>query len=149
MSGFSQLIFIENWVCNDVAKENMKLMFDFYENDLIGTFSSFCIEIEMWQKKLTNMPEKSNCALTHLNMCNELMFPNIKKLLKIYNTIPVTTAQIERYFSKLGLIKSKTRNATGQDGLDKLMFLSIHRDIIVTFEEFLIEFKQTNRRLDI
>lgn len=78
-----------------------------------------------------------------------MIFPNVNKLLKIYNTIPVTTAQIERSFSKLGLVKTDLRNSTGQERLDGLLFLSIHRNIDVSFDEFINEFKKSSRRLDI
>ena len=149
MSVFSHLMYTKDWTCDDETKHQIKILFDFYEMDLNDSFPSVLDEIELWQKKLDNLKEKPISALNHMKLCNEHLFPNVKKLLKIYNVIPVTTAQIERSFSKLGLIKTEVRNSTGQERLEGFMFLSIQRNVTVTFDEFLTEFKKSCRRLDI
>uniref|UniRef100_A0A8C1LI83 HAT C-terminal dimerisation domain-containing protein n=1 Tax=Cyprinus carpio TaxID=7962 RepID=A0A8C1LI83_CYPCA len=44
-----------------------------------------------------------------------IVFPTFFKLLKIFATLPVSTASTERSFSKLKLLKTKLRNACGQE----------------------------------
>ena len=54
------------------------------------------------------------------------MFPMISSLAFIYKTLPPHTADCERDFSKMKLIKTSCRNRMGEDTLDGLMRLSIN-----------------------
>ena len=54
-----------------------------------------------------------------------LMFPNLVKLLQIYQIIPLTTATAERSFSTLKLVKSNLRNRLKEDTLDWCMRIAI------------------------
>ena len=45
-------------------------------------------------------------------------------------TVPVTSAECEREFSKLALIKNKLRTTCGQQRLEKLVVCSVERDIV-------------------
>uniref|UniRef100_A0A8C2E6A8 HAT C-terminal dimerisation domain-containing protein n=1 Tax=Cyprinus carpio TaxID=7962 RepID=A0A8C2E6A8_CYPCA len=53
-----------------------------------------------------------------------IVFPTFFKLLKIFATLPVSTASTERSFSKLKLLKTKLRNACGQERLNDHLLLS-------------------------
>ena len=55
-----------------------------------------------------------------------LMFPTLSKLAQIYITLPPHTADCERGFSKMKLIKTDARNRMGEDSLDSLMRISIN-----------------------
>ena len=55
-----------------------------------------------------------------------VMFPNLSKLAQIYKTLPPHTADCERAFSKMKLVKSDTRNRMREDTLEKLMRISIN-----------------------
>ena len=54
-----------------------------------------------------------------------LIFPNLVKLLQIYQIIPLTTATVERSFSTLKLVKSNLRNHLKEDTLDWCMRIAI------------------------
>ncbi|XP_022164654.1 52 kDa repressor of the inhibitor of the protein kinase-like, partial [Myzus persicae] len=75
-------------------------------------------------------------ALTHASE----FYPNIKELLKIICVIPVTTCTAERTFSSLRRTKTYLRSTIGEDRLNGLMLLNIHRDINITPEEVIEEF---------
>lgn len=109
----------------------------------------FVAEVEMWQKRLANMTKKPKTAMDHLKNCPKDLFPNIHTLLKIFSVIPVTTADVERSFSKMKQLKTDDRNTTAEERLNGLMFLSIHRDIEVSFEKFIADFRKGKRRLDV
>jgi len=50
-------------------------------------------------------------------------------------TLPVTTASSERYFSSLRRLKTYLRNTTGENRLNGLAVMNIHRDLVVTTGE--------------
>ena len=45
-------------------------------------------------------------------------------------SVPVTSAECERAFSKLALIKNKLRTSCGQERLEKLLLGSVERDVV-------------------
>lgn len=69
--------------------------------------------------------------------------------MQIGATLPVTVASSERSFSTLRRIKTYLRNKTGEQRLNGLALLNIHRDIEVTNEEILNIMAKKPRRLDI
>jgi len=48
---------------------------------------------------------------------------------EFFLTCPITTASLERGFSKLKIIENRLRTTQGQDRLEALMFLGIEKDI--------------------
>lgn len=81
--------------------------------DAVQKYSSFLdtydgIEGEFlhWQvfwKKKKDEASQIDSALTALNHCSPIVTPNIHRLLRILATLPVSTAEAERVFSKLKL----------------------------------------------
>ena len=142
-------MFNPDWLFRDEVQDSLKHLFHFYAGQLNGSLQMFFGEVEMWQKRLRNSTEKPQTAMGHLKTCPQEMFPNVFTLLKIYNVIPVTTAEVERSFSQMKQLKTDDRNTTGEERLNGLMFLSIHRDVKVLFEEFIDEFRKGKRRLDV
>jgi len=75
-----------------------------YENDLPHAISSLSAELHMCRnqwKDTENVPQTAIEAIQH---CQDL-FPNIKTLLQLFSTLPVTSATPERPFSTLKRIK--------------------------------------------
>ena len=72
----------------------------------------------------------------------------ISKLLRIFATIPVTTATNERSFSSLKLVKTYLRSTMAEDRLTGLAHLYINKDIKLDYEKVINEFGRKNRRLD-
>ncbi|KAK1885952.1 Zinc finger MYM-type protein 1 [Dissostichus eleginoides] len=77
------------------------------------------------------------------------IFPTLFKLIKTYATLPVSTATVERTFSKLKIIKTRLRNLCGQERLSDLLLLAVEREIPVDNNEVLKIFIEMvpNRRL--
>ncbi|QQP31572.1 Uncharacterized protein FKW44_025209 [Caligus rogercresseyi] len=63
-------------------------------------------------------------------------------MIKIYATLPVTTASVERSFSKLSLIKNKLRSLCREDRLSDLMLISIEQDLEINHREVIRIYKE-------
>ena len=63
-----------------------------------------------------------------LTACDVTLFPNIKVLLTIAVTIPVTSCESERSFSQLKLIKTAHRSTMTADRLSGLALMKINRE---------------------
>ena len=61
-------------------------------------------------------------------------------------TIPVTSAECERSFSRLRLIKTYLRSTIGEERLNGLAMIFIHRDIKIDKEEVIDNFARSNPR---
>lgn len=77
------------------------------------------------------------------------VFPTLFQLIKTYATLPVSTATVERGFSKLKLVKTRLRNICGQERLSDLLLLAIEREVPIDNNEVLKIFIEMvpNRRL--
>lgn len=84
-----------------------------------------------------------------IEVCNGDLFPNIFKILKVCATIPVTTASAERSFSTLKRIKTYIRSTLGENRLNGLASLSIHREVNVDTEKIIDMFNVKSRRIDL
>ena len=58
-------------------------------------------------------------------------YTELRRLYMVLLTLPVTTASVERGFSKLSLVKTKLRSTMGQDRLVALLLASVEKDILV------------------
>lgn len=81
--------------------------------------SKSCIlaELRLWFERLRRLPENTERrarAMDLLDICSQDAYPNINKLLKIFCTLPVSTATPERSFSTLKRLKTYLRNSTSQ-----------------------------------
>ncbi|CAF5216712.1 unnamed protein product, partial [Rotaria magnacalcarata] len=79
--------------------------------------------------------------------CPEAFYPNIKVLLKIFATLPVTTATTERSFSVLKLLKTYLRSTMSETRLNGLAMMYIYRNMAVDIDAVIDEFAKSNRRL--
>lgn len=76
----------------------------------------------------------------------------LRKAYQILLTLPVTSAGVERSFSKLAFIKSKLRTTMSQPRLQSLMFASIEKDISLSLccEDLVSHFARLqDRRMDL
>nr|CAI5825293.1 unnamed protein product [Callosobruchus analis] len=113
-------------------------------------------ELRLWYQKFMKIdgssvepPAAPKCAIDALNACNAAIYPNIFTLLKIFATIPISTATAERTFSTLRRLKSYLRNTMSENRLNGLANLNIHRWIQVDTNEVLAILKEKGpRRLD-
>ena len=82
-----------------------------------------------------------NDALLELKHLSEA-FPNLVRLIKIAMTIAVSTAQCERSFSTLKLVKNHLRSTMGDERLSNLAVLSIESELsdAINLEEVILNF---------
>lgn len=91
------------------------------------------------KKEIADHQDISDCVkILNLILSHELdtAFKEVTKALQILVTIPTTTAEPERCFSKLKLIKTFLRNSISEDHLNALAMLSIERAMIKTISDF-------------
>ena len=78
-------------------------------------------------------------------------FPNLSKLVRIAMTIAVSTAQCERSFSTLKLVKGHLQSTMGDERLANMAILSIEHEISagINLEDVVTEFSglDNNRRI--
>jgi hypothetical protein len=77
------------------------------------------------KRKLIIIPDT---AIESFNECNETFYPNIKVLLQIFSTLPVTTATAGGSFSELKLIKNYLHSTISETRLNGLVLIYIYRD---------------------
>ena len=88
-------------------------------------------------------------AIQALEFCDADVYPNLRKLLTIFATLPVTTASSERSFSTMRRLKTYLRSTMGEQRLTSLALLSVHRDRPVDKDSVLNEYSaSSNRRSD-
>ena len=79
-------------------------------------------------------------------MCEAEIFPNISKLLKILCTLPVSTAEPEKFFSKLDKTLTGLRSSMAKDRLESLLMLQVHRNRTPSVEDIINSFATTSAR---
>ena len=118
-----------------------------YENDLKG-LQSTCyredINLEQLQKQLPLLVDKIRQALPKVSrvtsvrtICEAMNTQNVYKsmlaqvhnLLRLYLTVPITSATSERTFSALRRILTYLRSSMSEQGLNNCMLLHIHKDL--------------------
>ena len=100
-----------------------------------------------WQKQLnehglSSLPQSLLHTLKHATS----MYPNIRVLITILCTFPVTSCSAERSFSGLKRIKSPLRSSMGTERLTGLALLHFYRDINVNISEAIDEFARQHPR---
>ena len=123
---------------------------DMYQQDLP---SPECFESELqcwwfkWRKHSSEHGQSSlpnTLALTLPQISS--MYPNIKKLVSILCTLPVTSCSAERSFSGLKRIKTALRSSMGTERLTGLSLLHLHHDIPVDISAAIDEFARCHPR---
>ena len=130
------------------AHRDLHNLMAFYEADL-PCCVSFESELDLWERKWEKEPQLAstlNTPAKSLPYADKDFYPNINMLLKIMETIPVTSCECECSFSTLKLIKIHLRSTMGQERLYSLSMSFCHRDIDVTPEKVVTEFAYCHHR---
>lgn len=104
---------------------------EYYSNDLPYP-RVFSIEYEVWTRKwqCVDDPKKLPSRLFEVySDCSPIQFPNIKSLLQIALTVPVTSCECERSFSQLKILKTPSRSTMSEKRLSGLALMKIHREL--------------------
>jgi uncharacterized membrane protein len=141
-------------VLTNKQKEDFLQLTKFYVKDLSqisGTSVGHTAELELWYEQFnknntTNTKILPKNAIDALNLYNEDIYPITFTLLMIFATLPVSTSIAERSFSTLRRIKTYLRNTMGENRLNGLANLNVHREIPVQYSEVLSILKEKGHR---
>ncbi|KAJ8947216.1 hypothetical protein NQ318_001502 [Aromia moschata] len=99
-------------------------------------------EFKLWRRRCLEDPLKSRNAIDTYISCDQhiYIYPNIKTLLKIFATLPVSTCSAERSFSTLKRLKTYLRNTTSTNRLNGFALMNIHPEIPLTCGEIWIRY---------
>ena len=76
-------------------------------------------------KKITNV--RTLCGIMNANPVSKSMYTELHLLLKLFFTIPVTTATAERTFSAMRRLKTYLRSSMTQDKLNHVLLLNTYK----------------------
>ncbi|KAL4108237.1 hypothetical protein QTP88_018472 [Uroleucon formosanum] len=115
-----------------------------YDKDLTYTDSS-CLraELHMWRCQWYDKDDKPQSVIDTLPHCTNLL-PNIQVLLRLFGTLPITSATPERTFSTLKRLKSYLRSTMTQERLNGLAIANINKKENLTELEVLQQFSKTS-----
>ncbi|XP_047122948.1 uncharacterized protein LOC124806252 [Hydra vulgaris] len=99
-----------------------------------------------WKDAIKKQQDLLECALEAYKQCNGNVFPLIKCILQLLCTLPVSVASGERSFSVLKRLKTWLRFNIGQERLNGLAMIHIHRDCIINVEEIIDSFASSKTR---
>ena len=104
-------------------------------------------EFNIWKHRWSNVDtaKEVNTAAAALQNCPALTMPNLHALLYVLATLPVTTAEPERVFSKVEKTASCVRNM-GEERLESLILLQAHIDKTPSTDEVLDCFASSSAR---
>ena len=132
---------------NENAFKLLQKLCQFYELEEVDTLDKLRLELKIFYYSFPCLPQ--NSAATMLNLIRENyaqeIFPLMHVLLTIYATLLVTTATVERTFSKLKLVKTKLHNLCSER-LSDLLLLAIEKDIKINNSEVMSIFKEMAHR---
>jgi len=127
--------------------EGIKFLSERYQEDIDCSSDIAAAELELWFRQLSTTSKMPASAVEAFCLCDGDRLPAIKKLLQILSTLLVTTCTSERSFSTLRRLKTYLRNSSGQDRLNGLALLNVHRNITVEVAEVTDELCTKPRRL--
>ena len=123
------IVHCKNW---DDLKEGYEKYKDLLSEICTDLKMEFQIRKSHWSNVAT---EKPKTAISALNCCQEQVFPNIFALLTILATLPVSTCEAERIFSKVGTTCSALRSTTSEERLEALLFMQVYRNKLPKTED--------------
>jgi hypothetical protein len=90
--------------------------------------------------------DRPNSLLGTFRITDGDIFRDIKTLLHIGCTLPVTSSEAERSFSGLRRIKSYMRSTMNEDHLAALALMHIHHSMTINIQAICQEFARRNKR---
>ena len=94
-------------------------------------------EIKHWKLRYEKMPEDKRPAsvATAIKECDPMYFPNLRTLLQIACTLPVTSCECERSASTLRRLHNYMRASMGQERMTALALMHIHYNSDIDLNE--------------
>ena len=131
----------------DDWKAKFKTVSDFYVDDLPNPLS-LDAELLLWQTFWEQRvgPYPSNIATT-LQAITFDGFENIKVILRILGTLPITSCECEHSISALRILKDYKRSTMVEECLNGLALMKMHQEIVPDVEDIIDKFSIGNTRL--
>ena len=128
-------------------EEEFKTVSTFYIDDLPNPLA-LDAELSLWKTYWVTFtgPRPSNIAST-LKAISFDGFENIKVLLRILGTLPITSCECERSISQLRILKDYKRSTMVEERLNGLALMKIHQEIVPNIEKVIDKFSVRNTRL--
>ena len=129
-------------------KEEFKSVASFYYDDLPNPVA-LDAELSLWHTYWESYigPCPSNIIAT-LKSVNFVGFENIKIILRILGTLPITSCECERSISALRTLKDYKRSTMVEERLNGLAMMKIHQEIVPNVEKVIDKFATGNTRLN-
>jgi hypothetical protein len=127
---------------NDQAISDIQ---DFFSDDMPDR-ANFDQELKLWKRKWLNIEDPPSTLSTVIQATNAKMFPNIHRILTLLLLIPVSSATVERGNSAIKRIKTTQRSTMGQERLNSLTLLQIHKHITMDYRKIVDMFIRKNPR---
>lgn len=102
------------------------------QSELEAEYTLWCEKWSSQEKSL--LPTK---MMSVLDACDKNFYPNIRYLLSILASLPMSTCEAERSFSTLKRVKTYLRNKMGSERLNGLALMSTHYPLPFTAEDVL------------
>ena len=105
-------------------------------------------EIKHWKLRYEKMPEDKRPAsvASAIKECDPMYFPNLRTLLQIACTLPVTSCECERSASTLRRLHNYMRASMGQERMTALALMHIHYDSDIDLNEVVNIYAQMHPR---
>lgn len=101
----------------------------------------------MWREQWVQVEKPPSTAIKAYCDASTKLYPNVQKLLHLLCVLPVTSCTGERSFSSMKLIKSYLRTTMGQERLNGLALMNIHKNAIeISVSEVIDKFAQKHPR---
>ena len=135
---------------SDSEIQNLSSEFFFWESDLQSSSSQDLLgHLLEWKRACEKFSEKGITAdnlLDTYRIADGDIFPDIKTLLHIGCTLPVTSCEAERSFSGLRRIKSYMRSTMNEDRLSSLALMHLHHARTINASGICQKFVMQNKR---
>lgn len=118
----------------------------FYESE-VSSAETLKPQFELWKLRFQKTTQRPSTAIEALTE-NFTFLPDIKVLLQIFATIPVSTATPERSNSTLKRLKTYLRSTLTQERMNALALMYVYRNSNISAEEVVQHwYQKKNRRL--
>ena len=108
----------------------------------------FEFELRRWKWKFQDMPEEErpSSPAQAIKVCDPNYFPNVRVLLQIACTLPVTSCECEQSASALRRLHNYMQASMGAERLSSLALLHVHYNTTVDLDEAVDIFSRLHSR---
>ena len=126
---------------------NMEAAIEKYNDDLPSP-ELISTELRRWKARYCEMAEelRPSTPAAAIKDCDSDLYPNIRVLLQVACTLPVTSCECERSASALRRLHNYMRASMGMSRLSSLALLHIHYDMHVDLDEVVTRYAHLHPR---